>query len=213
MAFAALLRALQHWASSLQSLNDDLNLYSRLSRVESRLDELSRGETIVDDAGAAAPVHGATVDSLLYLIDGEFAAPTTAAKFIQFNQALDEISFDNGMLPSDMLTRMYQLVRMMRTDSDANSPLIWEETRGRFTAHLETQAESHSALRPFVEEMAREYFADKSYSAWIKQFKTFEDSKAFRAAYTPPDLGLSSSQAKILAAVQALNDKILAVQD
>ena len=68
----------------------------------------------------------------------------------------------------------------MKTGAD--SPLIWEETRGRFTSHLETQAERHPALQPFVDEMSKEYFTDKSYASWLKQFKVFEDGKAFRNA-------------------------------
>lgn len=77
--------------------------------------------------------------------------------------------------------------------------------------------------------MSKEYFADKPYAAWIKQFKTFEDGKAFRAAFastqsvggrrtsdrssrTATGQGgtTGSSDSKLIANLQASNDKILA---
>ena len=83
--------------------------------------------------------------------------------------------------------------------------------------------------------MSKEYFTDKSYASWLKQFKVFEDGKAFRNALEavtsgrkPTDRNVrssdctsnrtggvsgSSDHSELLAAVQALNGNFLAAVD
>ena len=177
--FQYLFRAIQRSASGVKPVGGSQHSYTRLSKVESHVDELNRGEGIVDEARDKA-VSGATVDSLLYLIDREFSAATTAAKYMQFDQDLDKIRFANGMSPSEMLTRLHNLVRM-HNGKAGDASAIWEATKARFTILLDKQVGAHPVLKTFYDKLRDGDFESKSYSAWIDQFKKYEDSQEFRS--------------------------------
>ena len=137
----------------------------------------NRLEAVEQRMSGSAPAED--TNELLLLLDEEFAAPTLVSKYNQFEQARNELAFDKGVLPSQMLFKMYQLVKMRAGTSDS---LVWEETRGQVASLLEAQAVANPILRMFTNQISLVSFANSSYEEWLTQFKSFEDSQSFRKA-------------------------------